>query len=409
MCLAGAAAAELPPPRELPPQPGLPDPLVAADGTRVADKAEWVTKRAPELRRLFARYMYGRQPAAVEAIATLRHEDQAALGGKARLREFEVDAGLAAPVRLLVLTPAAAGKPSPCFLGMNFNGNCRLVEDPKIGLPRWSRDNGGDPAKARGSEREAWGIEACLARGYAVAGFHSADVVPDDPSLAEEALRKWRVAGDSRGPSDTATIMAWAWGFSRMIDVLQALPEIDGRRIAVVGHSRNGKTALLAAAFDSRVALAIPSQAGCGGTAPNRVDAELAAPQANGRPKAETVAVITRNFPHWFAGHFKEFGTAVDRLPFDQHCLIALCAPRPVLLSNAVEDQWANPDGQFAMLRAAAPVYGLFGELPRLPERRPAVGRLLDERLGYFIRPGKHSMNAEDWKAWLDYADRWLK
>jgi dienelactone hydrolase len=203
--------------------------------------------------------------------------------------------------------------------------------------------------------------------------------------------------------------MAWSWGFSRMLDYLQTVPEIDAKRVAVVGHSRNGKTALLAAAMDERVALAIPSQAGCGGTAPSRASADLVKPNANGRPTAETVPVINKAFPHWFCGNFKAFDAAVEKLPFDQHELVALCAPRPVLLSNAEDDLWANPSGQFAMLKAAAPVYALFGETPALPAERPPLNQLLNERLGYFIRPGKHAMTTPDWKAWLDYADKWLK
>ena len=119
--------------------------------------------------------------------------------------------------------------------------------------------------------------------------------------------------------------------------------------------------------------------------------------------------MINNAFPHWFCGNFKAFNDAVEKLPFDQHALIALCAPRPVLLSNATEDQWANPDGQYAMEKAAAPVYALFGQKLDLPEQRPAIDQLLNERLGYYIRPGKHSMNSSDWKVWLDYADKWLK
>ena len=107
--------------------------------------------------------------------------------------------------------------------------------------------------------------------------------------------------------------------------------DIDPKRIAVVGHSRNGKAALLAAAFDERIALAVPLQAGCGGTAPSRGKV------------GESVKQINTSFPHWFNAEFKKFNEQPDRLPFDQHCLIALCAPRPVLLPNAVEDEWANP------------------------------------------------------------------
>src|SRR4029079_17441773 len=99
------------------------------------------------------------------------------------------------------------------------------------------------------------------------------------------------------------------------------------------------------------------SQAGCGGTAPCRVAPELLVLQPNGRPKVETVAVINRNFPHWFCGNFKTFNESAEKLPFDQHALIALCAPRPVLVSVATDDLWSNPAGQCQMLRAAAPVY----------------------------------------------------
>ena len=127
------------------------------------------------------------------------------------------------------------------------------------------------------------------------------------------------------------------------------------------------------------------------------------------RPTAETLAVINKAFPHWFCGNFKQFNDEPARLPFDQHELIAICAPRPVLLSCATEDLWANPEGQFEMLQAADPVYRLVAGDGLAPGAKPEVGRLVNSRLGYFIRPGKHEMNTTDWQVWLDYADRWLK
>ncbi len=410
-------AAEFPPPEKLPSVPGLPDPLVMLDGTRVATKNEWLAKRAPELRALFAHYMYGERPQAGAVTSKMVREDKAALGGKATLREMLVDCGLGSPVHLLLVIPNARTKPAPCFLGMNFHGNYQLLDDPKIQMPQgWVGDKfpGAEPNRAadagRGKEKDTWALEQSVDRGYAVATFFSGDVVPDDKTLAEAALKKLRASGsEERGPSDTATIMAWSWGFSRMLDCLLTVPEIDGKRIAVVGHSRNGKTALVAGAFDERIALVIPSQAGCGGSAPDRVAPELSAPQANGRPTVETIPVINKSFPHWFSGTFKEFNDAPARLPFDQHALIALCAPRPVLLSNATEDKWANPPGQFEMLRAADPVYRLVAGEGLRAEKMPEVGVLLDSRLGFYIREGKHSMTAPDWKVWLDFADKWLK
>jgi hypothetical protein len=121
------------------------------------------------------------------------------------------------------------------------------------------------------------------------------------------------------------------------------------------------------------------------------------------------VRQINTSFPHWFAETFREFNDQPERLPFDQHCLVALMAPRPVLLSNAVEDTWANPAGQFEVLQAADKVYRFLGVGGLAAEKMPPPGQLVSSRLGYFIRPGKHSMTGEDWHAFLEFADRNLK
>ena len=188
-------------------------------------------------------------------------------------------------------------------------------------------------------------------------------------------MRPWL---KSKG-ADAGTIMAWAWGIMPGGRLSDNVKEVDPFRIAVVGHSRLGKTALVAAAFDERIALAIPHQAGCGGTAPDRSHSA----------KAESVKRINTSFPHWFNDTFKKFNKQVQKLPFDQNGLIALVAPRPVLFSNAVEDQWANPDGQFDILKAANPVYRLLGSPGLGSDRVPPVGQLLDSPLGYYIRDGQ--------------------
>ena len=405
-----------PDPADLPSHAALPDPLTTFLGHPVKTREDWEKLRAPELRALFEHYMYGHRPPMVHGGGEkIIREDKAALGGKAMLREVLVEYGLDHPVHLLVVIPNARTKPAACFLGMNFNGNYALLDDPKIQPPAWVPQSfpGVPPHTAadagRGKDKDAWALEQAIDRGYAVATFFSGDVMPDDKETATERLKKWvpenqdPAAGDS-----TATIMLWAWGFSRMLDYVQTVPEIDAKRVAAVGHSRNGKTALVAAAFDARFALVIPTQAGCGGTAPSRLPAELLNPP-DGKLIHETVKRINTAFPHWFCGNFKAFNDAPDKLPFDQHCLIALCAPRPVLLSCATEDQWANPRGQFVMLRAADPVYKLIAGDGLGATEMPETGKLLDSRLGYYIRPGKHSMTREDWKVWLDYADKWLR
>jgi hypothetical protein len=190
--------------------------------------------------------------------------------------------------------------------------------------------------------------------------------------------------------------MAWAWGLSRAADYLVTDPQIDGRRMIVIGHSRNGKTALLAGAMDERFAIVIPSQAGCGGTAPSRGTV------------GESVERINTVFPHWFNDTFPQFNKQTQKIPFDQHCLMAMVAPRPLLLTNATGDEWANPRGQFEMLKAAEPVYRLLGVEGCSAAEFPAENQLVNSRLGYFIRPGKHDMTAVEWTAWLDFADKHL-
>jgi len=431
--LAFAADPPLPEPAALPASATLPDPLVSLNGDRIATRAAWLEKRAPELRRLFQNYEYGAMPAPAKFEAKLVREDKSALGGKATLREITLRLAFpeGAQINLILITPNAAKKPAPVFLGLNFNGNLALLPDPQIGVPPgWKSKKGETVEQARGSEAEKWAIEATIDRGYAVASFWNGDVVPDDKEAAEAVLRKFRTitinskndygqvgkleakntfeGAQERGLSDTATIAVWAWCFHRAVDFLVTDAAIDAKRIAVVGHSRNGKTALLAGAFDERIALVIPSQAGCGGTAPCRLPADRLNPP-DGKLVNETVKRINTSFPHWFSGNFKAFNDAPDKLPFDQHALIALCAPRPVLLSNATEDLWANPAGQFEMLRAADPVYRLVAGDGLGATVVPEIGKLLPSRLGYFIRAGKHSMSGEDWAAWLDYADQWLK
>jgi hypothetical protein len=398
--------ADFPPVNRLPSHPALPDPLVRFNGRRVTSEAEWSNKRRPELKALFQYYMYGYLPAPEPIRAKVDWRDRHAFGGKATLKEVNITFnGADAPeIHLLLAVPNARKGPAPVFLGLNFCGNHAVVRDPRVALPTgWVYANypGVRNHRAtdagRGTQVDTWAIEQSIDRGYAVATCYSGDVAPDYPGAREGVRVYLRKLGKVKsGPHAWGTIAAWAWGLQRCVDYLCTDPDIDAKRIAVVGHSRLGKTALLAGAFDERIALVIPLQAGCGGTSPSRGKV------------GESVKQINTSFPHWFDGTFKDFNDRPDRLPFDQHSLIALCAPRPVLLANAVEDTWANPAGQFEMLRAAEPVYRLLGVKGLGVEKMPPVNRLVGDRLAYYIRPGKHSMTKGDWKVFLDFADRHL-
>ncbi len=403
LALFSPARADFPPVEKLPARPDLPDPLVGMDGKRVSTRAEWEKKRRPELQALFQHYVYGQMPARpAKVTAKVEREDKKAFGGKATLREVSLTVGPpeAPKIHLLVVIPNARKAPVPAFIGMNFCGNHAVVSDPAVRLPTaWMY--GGRPgvkdhkatAAGRGTEVDTWALEQSIDRGYAVATFYNGDVDPDRADV-RGGLRPYLVPkGHKAGPADTATLAAWAWGIHRAVDYLTTLPEIDAKKIAVVGHSRLGKATLLAAAFDERIALAIPHQAGCGGTAPSRGKV------------GESVKRINTSFPHWFNGHFKEFNDKVERLPIDQNCLVALVAPRPVLFSNAADDTWANPDGQFEVLKGADPVYRFLGVTGLEAKAKPPLNVLSAGRLGYYVRPGKHSMTKGDWKVFLDFAD----
>jgi hypothetical protein len=404
--LAVADVQSLPKPEELPVVKELPDPLVCMDGTRVTTRQQWEKQRRPELKRLFQHYMYGYFPLPQKVTATVERQRDDYFGGKAVKKEVTIRFGPEGtpPIHLLVVTPKSR-TPAPVFVGLNFNGNHAVLDDPDIALPTvWMRDNkkGVVNNKAndegRGAEKDVWNIEYVVSRGYGVATFYHGDVDPDKDDPSDGIQAPFKKAGlIDEGEDACATIAAWAYGVHRAVDYLVQDKSVDKSRIAVVGHSRNGKAALLAGAFDPRIALVIPLQAGCGGTAPSRGTV------------GESVKAINDHFPHWFDANFKQFNEQPQRLPFDQHCLIALCAPRPVLLPNAVEDQWANPAGQFEVLKAAEPVYKLYGAEGCSAAKMPETGELVDSTLGYWIRPGKHSMTRADWEIFLRFADKHFK
>lgn len=400
-----AAERNFPPFAELKPIPSMPDPLQMLDGKVITSQGQWMEERKPELKALFQHYMYGTLPPRPEKVTfKVEHTKNDFLGGKATKKEVTIRYSPEGtpPIHLTLVIPNERKGPAPTFIGMNFGGNHMIADDPTIAMPTgWVPDRmpGVVANKAtdegRGKQADVWNLDLIVARGYALATLYCGDLDPDKNDFSD-GLHPFVLKGKEATPQDPGSIAVWAWGYHRAVDYVVQDKELDANRIAVVGHSRLGKTALLAGAYDERIALVIPSQSGCGGAAPSRGKV------------GEPVKRINDVFPHWFCDEFTKFNEAVDKIPFDQNCLIALCAPRPVLLANAVEDQWANPDGQFAALLAAEPVYKLLGTEGCAVRERPAAGVLVSSRLGYFYREGKHAMSRVDWEAYLNFADKQL-
>jgi hypothetical protein len=387
----------------------LPDPLVMADGTKVLDANTWTTRRRPELLSQFASEMFGKTPGPPPPMqVTVDEEGAPAFDGRAVRRQITLRFGAAAKAlaaHVLLYLPAKATSPVPVFLALNFQGNQAVAADPKIALATsWLPDSDKGVVDhhatdgARGTEATRFPISLILSRGYGLVTAYYGDFDPDfDDGFQNGVQPLFYRAGQSRpGDEEWGAIGAWAWGLSRIVDALESDQMIDQSRVVVVGHSRLGKAALWAGAQDTRFAAVVSNESGCGGAALSK------------RIFGETVGSITAMFPHWFAIRFRQYADHEDRLPFDQHELLALVAPRPLYVASAAEDQWADPRGEFLAARAADPVYRLFGKAGIGTDTMPPIGQPVGDAVRYHVRPGKHDLTEYDWEQFLAFADRSL-
>lgn len=390
---------EFPAPSALPAESELPDPLVTFDGVAVETPAEWNDRRRPELKRAFEHYVYGYTPGApsidIETTQTTTVRD-----GRVTLEERTIqftDLPADAPtIDLAVFTPADRNA-VPVFLGLNNGGNHAIVEDPAVTITDTAAEFGSDE---RGVASEYWCLDTLIERGYGLATFHPADVDPDRDDPTDGIQPSF---DDLLGPAPSrwGTIAAWAWGLRRGVDALLEDPHVRDDGIAVIGHSRLGKATLLAGALDERIDLVVPHQSGTGGVTPARDNNQ------------ETIAAITEAFPHWFNDVFPAFGGRPERLPVDQHLLVSLVAPRPLLDTEGARDYWTNPGRALDSIRAAEPVYDLLGADGLVGDGLlygdDEISAATVGTLSQYRRETEHTLNRGYWDAVLDFADVHLR
>lgn len=359
----------------------LPDPLQFDDGREVRNARQWEKKRRPQVLEVFAQEMYGHMPARPEGLhfSTISEETVYAGLGLRKVVRIYLDADQTHWFDVLIHIPKDAAGPVPMFVGLNFKGNDATLDE-------------------RADFR--WPYELVLKAGMGVATAWRDSIEPDgkDSKLAEAegVCRDGGVRSWYNKDGDWGAISAWAWGLSRIVDYLETDEAYDTDRLAVIGHSRLGKTALWAGANDLRFDMVISNDSGCCGAAISR------------RKFGETFAVIDTSFPHWFTREFDKYKGKEETFPADQHWLIALAAPRPVYVASATEDLWADPKGEWLAAKAAEPVYALFG-MQGLDDGMPAPDVSDgDGRIGYHIRTGKHNILAFDWQQYISFMNRHL-
>jgi hypothetical protein len=383
----------------------LPPLLVAADGSQIASADQWTTKRRGEVLELFRKHVFGRVPDISTAIKVetlgVKKDALDGLATRTLLRVTVPAVSQWAGIEVMVYVPNEAKGPVPAFVGLSFQGNHAVSTETDLPLStRWMRPSKTKGAvedhrsteKARGAESSRWPLKMIMQKGYALVTAYYGDIEPDHDEGWKDGLRG--AVGLKGAPDEWGAIAAWAWGISRMLDAASQVEGVDGKRAAVIGHSRLGKTSLWAGAQDERFGIVISNNSGEGGAAVARRDI------------GETTKIITTSFPHWFCGQYKSYAEPhTAELPVDSHMLAALAAPRGLYIASAVEDTWADPKGEFITAREVAAVYELFGKKGVGVSEQPAVDHPVGAQVRYHVRTGVHDVVDYDWEQYLKFAD----
>lgn len=333
----------------------------------------------------FAHEVYGTIPPAPDSVAI---ERQPLPGERAEriIIRLELPGGCFTVDAALWL-PQTAGARVPVILGLDFKGPIGILTGESFPLDVEARvanfeGDGRITDAQRGTSTHRWPVDLLTGAGCAVLVSCYGSWVPDDPALFE-SRGLYPLVGSAIRAARPGAIALWAWSISRLVDVARQIPEIDGDAVAVAGHSRLGKAALLAAANDERIASAFINNSGSMGAS------------LSSRNFGETRQHVEGRFPHWLS---RDASAGVE--PLDQHQLLAALAPRQLYVASASEDLWADPKGEYISLQAAAPAWGDTG-LPPAAEVFTPGSEVTSGPLAWHLRPGPHEIRPYDWHRYL--------
>lgn len=384
----------------------LPDVLTLKNGKKVTDQKTWTNQRRPEIVKLFEEFQYGKMPPKPSALKfNVFDKGTSVFDGKAIRKQITVyftsDTG-DHKMDILIYLPVNTTKPVPLLLMLSFSPNSSMAANDLGVKPgfMWSREGKRVPAPKRGMG--GMEIEKFTSNGIGLATIYYGDIEPDFPLGYKYGIRSVYLKSEQSIPAadEWGAISAWAWGLSRAMDYFETDKQIDARRIAIQGTSRIGKTVLWAGAHDTRFKMVIESCSGEGGAALSR------------RNFGENIAHMTDStrYSYQFASNWHNYSSDFSKSPVDAHMLVALMAPRPVLLQTGDSDYWSDPKGELLAAVAANPVYELFGKGSSLPDRLPAGDdtSLAYNTLGYFMHHGGHGTISSDWDIFLKYLKKFL-
>lgn len=239
-------------------------------------------------------------------------------------------------------------------------------------------------------------IKDIIKRGFAVALVSAKTIAEDVINGKETGI--FKVCNNNVTSNTGGVLSAWSWGCSKVMDYLETRPEIDSSKVAIIGHSRGGKTALLTGALDSRFILSISNNSGNSGAALSRGNT------------GETIKDITTNFPYWFCENYKQYAQNENKLPFDQHMLIGLQAPRYCYIASASNDHWADPYGELQSAVLASKYYEMYGCVGlNVPNEIELDVSYNGGRIAYHRRKGDHALTSFDWDKYMDFFDKIIK